>query len=470
MKYRKVIFISLLLLLASLMCIFVFAQGVGYIQIKCEPGAMVFLDNNFMGNTSSELGIDGLILQDVPAGSHVIKIVKEGFEPQSVKIDLKVNEIYYYEVIEFIPQLDVIQTGDADTDTIKQRVGSLLIETIPIDCIIEIPKLNINKEHYGNKTKKTWEISKVPVGNYKLNFIALGKKIEYNLKIEEGVQKHLLVNILKNEVKEILPYDDEVKEIMTYYVTFSVEAGNGTIEARADGNLINSGDLVKEGVRVIFKVTPDIGQLVRSCEVDGTKRDTLIDGTYIVENLQSAIDFKIIFDVNPYKFGVKGPAGGWIFYDKGSYSNGWRYLEAAPASTEWNEKEWSNTLKWSEKQWNSYHNFGETETGIGTGQNNTTKIVAWLNSLSLTGKAAQLCNDLVYGGYNDWFLPSKDELNMIYTNLKVFGVGGFDGRGYYHSSSEFDAVNDVWKQNFRYGTQYYGNRTSKIHVRAVRAF
>jgi len=33
-----------------------------------------------------------------------------------------------------------------------------------------------------------------------------------------------------------------------------------------------------------------------------------------------------------------GPAGGYIFYDKGSYSNGWRYLEAAPKSTEWTGK------------------------------------------------------------------------------------------------------------------------------------
>jgi predicted secreted protein len=209
MKYRKLIFTSLFILLISLMGIFTFAQGVGYIQIKCEPGTMVFLDNNFMGNTSSELG--GLILQDVPAGSHQIKIVKEGFEPQSVKIDLKVNEIYVYEVKEFIPQLDVTQEGEADTDTIKQRVGSLLVETIPIDCIIEIPKLNINKEHYGNKTKKTWEISNIPIGSYRVNFIALGKKVEYELKIEEGIKKHLLVNILNNEVKEILPIPTEEK-------------------------------------------------------------------------------------------------------------------------------------------------------------------------------------------------------------------------------------------------------------------
>ena len=448
MKHKRIIFISLLLLLISFMSLYTFAQGVGYIQIKCEPGAIVFLNNNFVGNTSSELG--GLILQDVPAGSHEIKIVKGGFEPQSVEIDLKVNEIYVYEVKEFIPKLDVIQKGEADTDTIKQRAGSLLVETIPIDCVIEIPKLNINKEHYGNKTKKTWEISNIPIGSYTVSFIALGKEIEYELKIEEGIQKHLLVNVLKDEVKEILPP----------CVTFSVGAGNGTIEVRADGNPINSGDLVKVGTKIIFKATPDAGQMIRSWEVDGRKRNTLNDNTYIIENLQSAIDFKVYFDIKPYKIGDKGPAGGWIFYDKGSYSDGWRYLEAAPKSTEW-----------TDKQWDSFKTLiGGTETGIGTGQSNTTKII----DIQGTGHtyAAQLCDALVYGGYIDWFLPSKDELNLMYKNLKVNNnnIGGIASDSHYWSSSAGNGYN-AWCQSFSSGHQNYGNEDYYfVQVRAVRAF
>jgi len=35
-----------------------------------------------------------------------------------------------------------------------------------------------------------------------------------------------------------------------------------------------------------------------------------------------------------YRIGDTGPAGGLIFYDKGNITGGWRYLEAAPASTE----------------------------------------------------------------------------------------------------------------------------------------
>jgi hypothetical protein len=151
-----------------------------------------------------------------------------------------------------------------------------------------------------------------------------------------------------------------------------------------------------------------------------------------------------------------GPAGGYIFYDKGSYSDGWRYLEAAPASTEL-----------SGIQWGSYGTFIEgTGTGIGTGQSNTTTIVTWLHSE--TNRAAQVCDALVYGGYRDWFLPSKDELNEMHGELKLSGVGGF-GNYHYWSSSEFD-TNHAWKQSFYDGNQKNPNKGFNLRVRAVRAF
>jgi len=153
-----------------------------------------------------------------------------------------------------------------------------------------------------------------------------------------------------------------------------------------------------------------------------------------------------------------GPAGGYIFYDKGYYSSGWRYLEAAPASTEWTDEEWARGIDL----------IGATGTGVGTGQSNTTKIVTYLNSQGKTGYAAQLCDALVYGGYSDWFLPSKDELNMMYTNLKVFAVGGF-ADWYYWSSSEASAY-DAWAQYFRFSSQHNIGKTNNARVRAVRAF
>jgi len=184
MKYQKVFFVFFLLTLISLLYLFVFAQGVGYIQIKGDPGANVFFDNKPVGKTHPESG--SLILKDVSAGIHELKIVKEGYHPHSEKIDLKPNEVYFYEV------------------SLKPKTGSLLIETVPVDCIIRIPQLGIDQVNKGNKTERYWEIS-VPIGKYSINFTSSGKKVKYDLEIEEGARKHLLVNILNNEVKELQP-------------------------------------------------------------------------------------------------------------------------------------------------------------------------------------------------------------------------------------------------------------------------
>ncbi|MCL2597092.1 MAG: DUF1566 domain-containing protein [Paludibacter sp.] len=119
-------------------------------------------------------------------------------------------------------------------------------------------------------------------------------------------------------------------------------------------------------------------------------------------------------------------------------------------------------------QWynGSYITTGATGTAIGTGQSNTTKIV------QIQGNnvyAAKLCDDLVLNGYNDWFLPSKEELNMLYQNRKL--IGGFFG--YYWSSSEYSS-NNAWAQslydNENYDSQDFWNKENTLNVRAIRAF
>ncbi len=76
----------------------------------------------------------------------------------------------------------------------------------------------------------------------------------------------------------------------------------------------------------------------------------------------------------------RGPAGGWVFYDKGSYSSGWRYMEAAPS-------DYSTGAAWSLNK----TSVGITSTSIGTGQANTTTICSSQGSGTY---AAQVCNDL----------------------------------------------------------------------------
>lgn len=102
-------------------------------------------------------------------------------------------------------------------------------------------------------------------------------------------------------------------------------------------------------------------------------------------------------------------------------------------------------------------------TAFGNGTKNTTAIVA---GCSTAGIAAKLCSDLVLGGYSDWYLPSKDELNKLYINKAA--VGGFVSVNYW-SSSDF-GNNYSYFQNFSDGTQGNNVKSNLYYVRAVRFF
>jgi hypothetical protein len=82
--------------------------------------------------------------------------------------------------------------------------------------------------------------------------------------------------------------------------------------------------------------------------------------------------------------------------------------------------------------------------------------------------AAQRCVQLNFGGYRDWFLPSRDELDLIYKNLKQRGLGGFSNREYW--SSSYDGYDLAHCQRFRDGLNISGGNSDVRSVRAIRAF
>lgn len=170
-----------------------------------------------------------------------------------------------------------------------------------------------------------------------------------------------------------------------------------------------------------------------------------------------------------FSIGDTGPAGGLIIYINPNYENdGWHYLEAAPADQ-------STSIMWFSDIMDANENFfatGALSTAIGTGKSNTQTIV---NSQGEGAYAAKLCSELEMGGYDDWYLPAKDELNLMYENLYLKGLGGFnqgDGREYYWSSSEaaFDEILYAWLQSFGNGKQQEDNKWYEYRVRAVRDF
>ncbi|MBT3872313.1 MAG: DUF1566 domain-containing protein [Flavobacteriaceae bacterium] len=118
-------------------------------------------------------------------------------------------------------------------------------------------------------------------------------------------------------------------------------------------------------------------------------------------------------------------------------------------------------------QWynGSYVLTGATGTAIGTGLTNTNAIIA-AQGPTETSYAAGLARAYNGGGYTDWFLPSKDELNQLYLNKAA--IGGFTANPYW-SSTEIDNLSS-WLQNFYVGDQINANKYGAAYVRAVRAF
>jgi hypothetical protein len=152
--------------------------------------------------------------------------------------------------------------------------------------------------------------------------------------------------------------------------------------------------------------------------------------------------------------GQIGQGGGTIFFDKGIFSNGWRYLEITNSDQ-------SNSELWGCDGFN----IQGTTNDVGSGQNNTSIIVSACNEIQY---ASKLCDNLTLGGQNDWFLPSTGVINLIYVNSLNNSLNF--SNAFYWTSTSFDA-NYAWCFNGFQGLM--PNSTNKyqlFYIRAVRAF
>ena len=171
-----------------------------------------------------------------------------------------------------------------------------------------------------------------------------------------------------------------------------------------------------------------------------------------------------IMVVDTYKIGDTGPAGGKIFYVNENYeTDDWRYLEAAPTEHE-QDARWGANLKMA------------TSTDIGTGRANTELIVAETEGYDRdigTEYAAKICSEFVLNGYDDWFLPSRDELDALYQHRNK--VGGFVEQPhtntiYWSSSASTQYVIHAWGQDDHGQKSGRLTKGGLLIVRPVRSF
>jgi hypothetical protein len=170
--------------------------------------------------------------------------------------------------------------------------------------------------------------------------------------------------------------------------------------------------------------------------------------------------------------GDRGPAGGWIFYDDEADGRddipGYRYLEAAPAG--WYMMGTPDpSFQWGARSFAVDH----LSSRVGSGEKNTIEIVNKAQAIGLKEYAAGYCTDLTIKNrgesFADWFLPSQEELDLLFQNLFLEGKAGMSSDQYWSSSDDHE--DDAWFQDFSDSKQYNTYAKDRLlRVRPVRAF
>jgi len=192
----------------------------------------------------------------------------------------------------------------------------------------------------------------------------------------------------------------------------------------------------------------------------------------------------------PYSIGDIGPAGGLIFYDDilgfdinsngeigfnekdlldgvhDGIVTGKRFLEAAPYG--WYNDGDDPYIRWSKIVRGRYT---ETVRSVGKGQDNTDRIIQVLGADAYAAKACSDYSNQIDGiVYNDWFLPSSDELTLMERNLFNYNRGGLSSKTYWSSteaSEYYVSTNDIGSEMTFADS---GRKDFSNQLRPIRAF
>lgn len=251
-----------------------------------------------------------------------------------------------------------------------------------------------------------------------------------------------------------------------------------------DGTPISTGSTVNFSTTEVFL---ELGDHVLKCvaEIDG---ETYEDTYHVIVSSDASI----------YTVRSLGQSGGYIIHAKNSYSNGWRFLEAAPAdlrvvdnvpsvdvtldgyssaSPTYLFGYYRTSDSGSNKKIGNNSDYGS----YGQGSIYTNLLVSTIGEMAYqypssnnktSNYAARICSILEYTvngvTYDDWFLPNTTELMLMYTVLKANGLGGFNDSIYW-TCSEY-SENEAYTRDFSSGNSTNKSRNSLYRVRPVRAF
>lgn len=132
------------------------------------------------------------------------------------------------------------------------------------------------------------------------------------------------------------------------------------------------------------------------------------------------------------------------------------------------------TVEGSSSQWYNGSDIltGASGTAIGTGLSNSNLIISTQGPVS-TDYAAGIAEAYTGGGFNDWYLPSKDEIAALYNTVGpgANSIANLSINYAYWTSSEFDTTTVYTYGFYNGGTSALTSKASYVNmVRAIRSF
>lgn len=175
--------------------------------------------------------------------------------------------------------------------------------------------------------------------------------------------------------------------------------------------------------------------------------------------------FKVVNNTNSGGFAMaveptytigQAALGGIVFYINGGGSTGTSGLIAATSDQ-------STGIQWYNGNYSDVA--GAKGEAIGTGLTNTDAIIA-IQGETTTNYAAGLARAYTGGGFNDWYLPSRNELTTLY-NYRTY-VGGFSNQYYWTSTQVL--YFSAYARNMVTGDTTNNQSNVGNRVRAIRSF
>lgn len=167
----------------------------GDVQVLCEPGLRVLLDGRLAGASSARE--DGLFLVNLPAGVYTLTVEKEGYLPQTFRVEVPEQPIEI-RVGEFVPEPARPAEATTGEPVREETGGTVVITSAPQNCTVEL------NGAMHSKRSPLLVVSGVPPGEHAISFTKDGyPPIRGMVAVRPGVKSAVRGNLIDSRVESV---------------------------------------------------------------------------------------------------------------------------------------------------------------------------------------------------------------------------------------------------------------------------